>query len=62
MEPVTLAVAGVAALAILLIAVGVARSGSSGISDRLERYASAGGETPAATAGGSPRISISAGW
>jgi tight adherence protein B len=37
----TLAVAGVAALAILLIAVGVASSGRSGISDRLERYASA---------------------
>jgi tight adherence protein B len=33
-------VAGVAALAILLIAVGIASSGSSGISDRLERYAS----------------------
>ena len=40
MEPMTLAVAGVAALAILLIAVGVASSGRSGISDRLERYAS----------------------
>jgi tight adherence protein B len=36
----TLAVAGVAALAILLIAVGIASSGGSGISDRLERYAS----------------------
>ncbi|HEV8281536.1 MAG TPA: type II secretion system F family protein, partial [Candidatus Limnocylindrales bacterium] len=36
----TLGVAGVAALAILLIAVGIASSGSSGISDRLERYAS----------------------
>src|SRR6187402_747685 len=47
----TLAVAGVAALAILLIAVGVARSGSSGISDRLERYASAGGGEQAAAAG-----------
>jgi len=34
-----LAVAGVAALAIFLIAVGVATSGGSGISDRLERYA-----------------------
>jgi tight adherence protein B len=43
MEPMTLAVAGVAALAILLIALGIASSGSSGISDRLERYASAGG-------------------
>jgi tight adherence protein B len=37
----TIAVAAVAALAILLIAVGVASSGGSGISDRLERYASA---------------------
>lgn len=36
----TLAVAAVAALAILTIAVGIASSGSSGISDRLERYAS----------------------
>ena len=43
MEPMTLAVAGVAALAILLIAVGVASSGRSGISDRLERYASGAG-------------------
>ena len=39
MEPTTLALAGVAALAIVLIAVGVATSGGSGISDRLERYA-----------------------
>jgi len=42
----TLAVAGIAALAILLISVGVAMSGSgSGISARLERYAAAGGDT-----------------
>ena len=40
MDTMTLAIAGVAALAILLIAVGVATSGGSGISDRLERYAS----------------------
>jgi tight adherence protein B len=39
-EPIALAIAGVAALAILLIAVGIATSGGSGISDRLERYAS----------------------
>ena len=39
MEPTTLAIAGVAALAIILIAIGVATSGGSGISDRLERYA-----------------------
>ena len=43
MDPLTLVVAGVAAAAILLIAVGIASSGSSGISDRLERYASAKG-------------------
>ena len=39
MDTMTLAIAGVAALAILLIAVGIATSGGSGISDRLERYA-----------------------
>ncbi len=39
MSPTTLALAGVAALAILLIALAVAMSGGSGISDRLERYA-----------------------
>ena len=39
METMALAIAGVAALAIVLIAVGVATSGGSGISDRLERYA-----------------------
>ncbi len=39
MEPMTLAVAGVAALAIIVIAFAVATSGGSGISDRLERYA-----------------------
>ena len=39
MDTMTLAIAGVAALAILLIAIGVATSGGSGISDRLERDA-----------------------
>jgi tight adherence protein B len=39
-DPVTLAIAGAAALGILLIAVAIAGSGGSGISDRLERYAS----------------------
>ena len=39
MNTMALAIAGVAALAIVLIAVGVATSGGSGISDRLERYA-----------------------
>ena len=41
MNPTILAVAGVAALAILVLAVGVATSGRSGISDRLERYTAA---------------------
>jgi tight adherence protein B len=50
----TLVVAGVAALAILLIAVGVASSGRSGISDRLERYASTKPEAKAASTGQGP--------
>ncbi|MGK2849974.1 MAG: type II secretion system F family protein [Candidatus Limnocylindrales bacterium] len=50
----TLAVAGVAALAILLIAVGVASSGSSGISDRLERYASGKPDAKASASGQGP--------
>ncbi len=42
MDPMTLAVAGVAAAAIFLIAIGIATSGGgSGVSARLERYASA---------------------
>jgi tight adherence protein B len=53
-DPLTLGVAGVAALAILLIAVGIASSGSSGISDRLERYASGRAEGKAATTGQGP--------
>ena len=39
MDNMALVVAGVAAAAIILIAIGVATSGGSGISDRLERYA-----------------------
>jgi len=50
----TLAVAGVAALAILLIAVGIASSGSSGISDRLERYASGKVEATKVASGSGP--------
>ena len=57
MEPMTLAVAGVAALAILLIALGIASSGGSGISDRLERYASAGGGAKKGSATGQGPIS-----
>ena len=51
MDTMALAIAGVAALAIVLIAVGVATSGGSGISDRLERYAAK--PTAAAKAGSS---------
>jgi len=51
-DPITLVIAGVAALAIFLIAVGVATSGSgSGVSARLERYA-AGKEPGKAASGG----------
>ena len=46
MEPTTLVIAGVAALAILLIAFGAASSGSgAAINARLERYASGKDET-----------------
>jgi tight adherence protein B len=44
-------IAGVAALAIVVIAVGIAMSGRSGISDRLERYAAARPVGGAATSG-----------
>ena len=47
MEPTALAIAGVAALAIILIAVGIASSGGSGMSDRLERYAASSKPDPA---------------
>jgi tight adherence protein B len=50
MDTMTLAVAGAAALAVLFIAMGVAMSGRSGISERLERYASTGGKTEEAKA------------
>ena len=51
MEPMTLAVAGVAAMAIFLIAIGIATAGSgSAVSTRLERYA-AGKETKKASTG-----------
>jgi tight adherence protein B len=52
-NPTVLAAAGVAALAVVIIAVGVAMSGRSSISDRLERYATAGRtkEAPEAASG-----------
>ncbi len=55
MDPMTIAVAGVAALAVILIAFGIASSGNSGISDRLERYASGRGDgAKTATTGQGP--------
>ena len=52
MNPMTLAVAGVAAAAIFLIAIGIATSGrGSGVSARLERYASGRDSDKAAGAG-----------
>ena len=52
MDPITLAVAGVAAAAIFLIAIGIATSGGgSAVSTRLERYAS-GKDAKAGAAGG----------
>jgi tight adherence protein B len=47
-----LVIAGVAALAIIVIAIGVAMSGGSGISDRLERYASTKPESKGKAASG----------
>ena len=57
MDAMTLAVAGVAALAVILIAFGIASSGNSGISDRLERYASGRGEGVKAVSTGQGPIS-----
>jgi tight adherence protein B len=53
-DPMTLAVAGVAAAAIFMIAIGIATSGSgSGVSARLERYAAGKeGKTVATGSGG----------
>ena len=53
MDPLTLAVAGVAAAAIFLIAIGIATSGSgTAVSARLERYASGKDKADAATGQG----------
>ncbi len=52
MDTLTIAIAGVAALAILVIAVGIAMSGGgSGVNARLERYASTRQEKPAEASG-----------
>jgi tight adherence protein B len=56
-DGMTIAVAGVAALAVILIAFGIASSGNSGISDRLERYASGRGDGAKTAAGGQGPIS-----
>jgi tight adherence protein B len=54
----TLLIAGIAALAIMLIAVGIAMSGGgSGINARLERYASNKPDTPVASATGEGGLS-----
>ena len=52
MNPTILAVAGVTALAILVIAFGISMSGRSGISDRLERYAATTPQEAAKASGG----------
>ena len=53
MEPTTILIAGIAALAILVIAVGIAMSGGgSGVNARLERYASGREAKPAGGASG----------
>ena len=53
MDNMTIVIAGIAALAILLIAVGISMSGGgSGINARLERYASTKPDAPVATASG----------
>jgi tight adherence protein B len=54
-DTMTIAIAGVAALAIFLIAIGIAMSGSgSDVNARLERYASGQQEKPAVVAGAGP--------
>ncbi len=57
MNPVTVAVAAVAALAIVLIAAGIAFSGGSGISARLERYAAGRQDQPKPASTGQGPIS-----
>lgn len=57
MEPMTLAIAAIAALAIFLIAVGISMArGGSDVSSRLERYASTRPDQPAAASGASPTL------
>jgi tight adherence protein B len=57
-----IAIAGVAALAVLLIAVGVAMSGGSGgVSARLERYTRSGGDKKSAESSGDRESAMTAG-
>ena len=59
MDTMTIAIAGVAALAILLIAVGISMSGGgSGVNARLERYASGKPEKAAETAAGGGNLGM----
>jgi tight adherence protein B len=51
-NPTIIAVAGVTALAIVILAIGIAMSGRSGISDRLERYAASKPQADAKASGG----------
>jgi tight adherence protein B len=55
-NPTIIAVAGVTALAIIVLAVGVAMSGRSGISDRLERYAATKPQGDAKAGGGQASV------
>ncbi|HEX6139528.1 MAG TPA: type II secretion system F family protein [Candidatus Limnocylindria bacterium] len=52
-------IAGLAAGAVLLVAIGIAMSGGSGgVASRLERYARSGGDVPSGTAGTGERESV----
>ncbi len=60
MNPMTLAIAGIAAVAIFMIAVGLSMArGSSDVNARLERYASTKPEKPAIAAGANPTLAES---
>jgi tight adherence protein B len=55
-------IAGLAAGAVLLIAIGIAMSGGSGgVASRLERYARSGGDQPSGTAGDERESGVTAG-
>ncbi len=57
MNPMTLAIAGIAAVAIFMIAVGISMArGGSDVNARLERYASTKPEKPAGPAGSQPTL------